>query len=231
MIVLGLDTSAYANTVGLADGDRGLADATFPAGTDSLEQIVNNIDSVLKDAGLTLENVGGVGVGLGPGSWTGIRVGVTVGKMLAFSTRKPVVGIPTLEALAFGAVERGKQVCAVIGAGTGNAVYAACYESDGGNINRLGEYYTGDVRGLTGLITNPAVVVGTGVVKYLEEVGLEGEGIEAVEAVPSGAIIARLAARRLEKNESDDVLSLTPLYLKESTAKAMVNRYSKRRWD
>ena len=85
------------------DGDRVLADVTFPARTDSLEQIVDNIDSTLKRAGLTLKDVEGIGVGLGPGSWTGIKVGVTVGKMLAFSTGKPVAGIPTLEALAYGA--------------------------------------------------------------------------------------------------------------------------------
>ena len=54
MIVLGIDTSAYANSVGLVDGDRVLADRIFEAGTDSLEQIVDNIDSVLKNAGLNL---------------------------------------------------------------------------------------------------------------------------------------------------------------------------------
>ena len=75
----------------------------FPARTDSLEQIVDNIDATFKSAGLTLKDVEGIGVGLGPGSWTGIKVGVTVGKMLAFSTGKPVAGMPTLEALAYAA--------------------------------------------------------------------------------------------------------------------------------
>ncbi len=63
---------------------------------------MDNIDSVLNSVGLTLAGVGGIGVGLGPGSWTGIRVGVTVGKMLAFAAGKPVAGVPTLEALAYG---------------------------------------------------------------------------------------------------------------------------------
>jgi len=89
MIVLGIDTSAYANAVGISDGDKVLADSLYEARTDSLEQIVANIDATLKSAGLKLADIEGIGVGLGPGSWTGIRVGVTVGKMLAFGTGKP----------------------------------------------------------------------------------------------------------------------------------------------
>jgi tRNA threonylcarbamoyladenosine biosynthesis protein TsaB len=220
MIVLGIDTSAYANAVGLAEKDRVLADAVFPATTDSLEQIVDNIDAVLKGAGLTLAQVDGIGVGLGPGSWTGIRVGVTVGKMLAFAAGKPVAGVSTLEALAFG-VEDGEHVCAVISTGTPNNIYAACYRRAGSNITRTGEYYTGPVTGLTGLLQGNGVLVGAGAAKYIAEAGLSGKDIRVVEAAPSGAAVARLAARRLEKGDRDDVLALAPLYLKESTAKAM----------
>ena len=221
MIVLGIDTSAYANAVGLTDGDHILADATFPARTDSLEQIVDNIDSVLKSAGLTLADVGGIGVGLGPGSWTGIRVGVTVGKMLAFASGKPVAGIPTLAALAFQAIGEGELVCAVIGAGTANAIYAACYRAIEGSITMVGDYYTGNVTGLTEMLTGSGVLVGVEAERYRREAGLSEQKIRVVETAPSGAAVAVLAARRLEKGDNDDVLSLTPLYLKESSAKAM----------
>ncbi len=145
MIVLGIDTSGYVNAVGVADGDRVLADRTFPAKTDSLEQIVDNIDSTLKSAGMGLKDVQGIGVGLGPGSWTGIRVGVTVGKMLAFSTGKPVAGIPTLEALAYSARSESQLICAVISAGIKDAIYAAFYRAKSGVIIRDGDYYAGNV--------------------------------------------------------------------------------------
>jgi len=77
MKVLGIDTSGYANAVGVTDDERILADFNFEARTDSLEKIVSNIDFTLKKASLQLEDIQGFGVGLGPGSWTGIRVGVT----------------------------------------------------------------------------------------------------------------------------------------------------------
>jgi tRNA threonylcarbamoyladenosine biosynthesis protein TsaB len=226
MIVLGIDTSGYVNAVGVVDSDRVLADASFPARTDSLEQIVANIDDVLKSIGLTLDKVQGIGVGLGPGSWTGIRVGGTVGKMLAFSSGKPVIGIPTLEALANAAHGQLHPVYAVISVGVGDNVYAARYDVKDDIIIRDGDYFIGDIKGLAALITEPAVVVGTGAVSYAEKVTAEtGIEVKSIEASPGGAAIALLAGRRLARGESDDTLALTPLYLKESTAKVFVNKY------
>jgi tRNA threonylcarbamoyladenosine biosynthesis protein TsaB len=226
MIVLGIDTSGYINAVGAVDGNRVLTDASFNARTDSLEQIVANIDDVLKGAGLTLDDIQGIGVGLGPGSWTGIRVGVTVGKMLAFSTGKPVAGVPTLEALAFSARTESQLLCPVISVGAGGAVYAGLYRPAGGTVERIGEYYTGDVEGLASLITESCAVIGSGARVYADNItAIAGKKVIAVEALPSGASVAALAAARLEKGTGDILLSLNPLYLKESTAKVFVNKY------
>ena len=230
MIVLGIDTSGYANAIGVIEGERVLADFAFEARTDSLEKIVSNIDTALRSAGLTLDDVYGIGVGLGPGSWTGIRVGVTVGKVLAFSTSKPVCGVPTLEALAYSAWNESSLICPVISAGTKDTVYAAFYRNRDSNLARMGDYYVGDVRGLSKMVTEPTVLVGSEAQSYRRvisrEMGSSKISIGAVAAVPNGAAVAKLAAIRLEQGHSDDVLSLTPLYLKESTAKAFMDRYS-----
>jgi tRNA threonylcarbamoyladenosine biosynthesis protein TsaB len=229
VIVLGIDTSGYVNAVGLVDGGRILADMSFPARTDSLEQIVDNIDSALKSAGLRLADVQGLGVGLGPGSWTGIRVGVTVAKILAFSTGKPVVGIPTLAALAFSARHEASLLCPVIAVGTADAVYAGLYRSADNTVTRIGDYYIGDVTGLVPLITEPCAIIGSDVKSIVQTISPATDlKVKAVEAAPSGASVAALALPRLEKGTGDDPLSLTPLYLKESTAKAFVNKYSQR---
>jgi tRNA threonylcarbamoyladenosine biosynthesis protein TsaB len=226
VIVLGLDTSGYANTVGVVDGDTVLSDMTYEARTSSLEQIVDNIGSALKSAGLTLDDVEGIGVGLGPGSWTGIRVGVTVGKMLAFSAKKPVCGVPTLEALAFTVPNESRLACAVISVGAGDAIYAACYNSENRVLERIGDYYVGGVTGLTGLITAPAVISGEGAAAYAKTISREsGIEVTGIEVKPNGVAVACIAERRLAQGDSDDVLSLTPLYLKESTAKAFVRRH------
>ena len=230
MKVLGIDTSGYANAVGIVDGGQVLADFVFEARNDSLEKIVANIDFALKEAGLTLEDIGGFGVGLGPGSWTGIRVGVTVGKILAFSTGRPVAGIPTLEVLAYGARNRPELICPVINAGTGDTVYAAFYRAENGTVMRTGEYYVGDISGLAEMVKEPAVIISSEAQTYRRLVGQalgSSTNIEAMEEVPRGSAVALLAAARLGRGEKDDVLSLSPLYLKESTARAVVNRYSR----
>ena len=231
MKVLGIDTSGYTNAVGVTDGKQVLADFTFEAKKDSLEKIVANIDFVLKEANLTLEDIQGFGVGLGPGSWTGIRVGVTVGKILAFSANKPVSGVPTLEVLAYNARNIPGVICPIINAGAGDTVYAAFYRTRDGTVSRIGEYYVGDIQGLSEIIKEPTVFVGAESQSYChlisQALNSPNIALEAVEGVPRGATVALLAAIRLERGENDNVLSLAPLYLKESTAKAFVNRYSR----
>jgi tRNA threonylcarbamoyladenosine biosynthesis protein TsaB len=146
--------------------------------------------------------------------------------MLAFSTGKPVCGVPTLEALAYSARHEASLICSVISVGVGDAVYAGLYRPEDSSIKRVGEYYIGDVKGLTDLITQPAVLVGTGVQPYARIIKqASGIKVKAIETLPGGAIIASLAAGRLNRGESDDALSLTPLYLKESTAKVFINKY------
>jgi len=231
MKVLGIDTSGYANAVGVTDDSQILADFTFEAKTDSLEKIVSNIDFALKKANLQLEDIQGFGVGLGPGSWTGIRVGVTVAKILAYSTNKPVAGVPTLEVLAYNARNTPAQICPIIYAGTKDTVYSAFYRTKNDTVTRVGEYYVGDLKGLSERVKEPTVFIGAEAKAYSQLIGQalgsSGIDIEAIEDVPKGATVALLAAIRLKRGDSDDALSLEPLYLKESTARAFQSKYSR----
>jgi tRNA threonylcarbamoyladenosine biosynthesis protein TsaB len=236
MIILGIDTSGYINAVGVIKDDHILADNRFPARTDTLEQIVDNIDVTLKQAGITLKDVEGIGVGLGPGSWTGIKVGVTVGKMLAFSAGKPVAGIPTLDALAYHVkisnTTNIRTVCTVIAAGVKDMVYAALYNVQGDEPVREGDYFAGEAQKLGELVVDMATLAGDGAEHYqdliLENNQVLGKSISALEIQPSGASIALLAGLRLARGQSDNPLSLTPMYLKESTARVFVNKYQKK---
>ncbi len=232
MRVLGIDTSAYANSVGVVSDGKALADFTFEARSDSLQKIIAHIDSALKSAGLTLDNVEGFGVGLGPGSWTGIRIGVTVGKIFAYSRRKQVAGVPTLAALAYGARNTPTVICAIISAGTKDTIYAAFYQTQNGSTSQINEYYIGDVPGLARVIKEPVVLVSLRARDYAsiinETPNFAGIITEIIEATPKGSAVAQLAAARLNRGESDDVLSLAPLYLKESTVKAFQGGYLSR---
>jgi len=230
MLVLGIDTSGYANTIGVADDGRILADFVFETRNESLAKIMLNVDGVLKKASLSLEDIDGFGVGLGPGSWTGIRIGVTVGKIFAYCTGKPVKGISTLEVLAYGARDCHTLICPIVDAGARETMYAAFYRSGNNGIHQVGDYYVGDLLGLAEMIKEPVVLVAADVPRYRNVMSqlLKSITIEALENAPSGAAVALLAAAHLQSGEHDDTLALAPLYLKESTARAFVNKYLKR---
>jgi tRNA threonylcarbamoyladenosine biosynthesis protein TsaB len=146
--------------------------------------------------------------------------------MLAFSSSKPVCGVPTLAALAYSARLEARLICAVIPVGVGDAVYAGLYRPVKNTVEQIGDYYTGDIKGLAERVTGPAVLVGSGATQLVRILGTLTEAkLKAVEALPSGVAVAFLAQERLARDESDDALSLTPLYLKESTAKVFTNKY------
>jgi len=224
MKILGIDTSSRFNTIGLISGNQILADFTWES-RDSLQKIILNIDLVLRNGGLTLADVDRLAVGLGPGSWTGVRVGVTVGKILAYAMNKPICGVSSLDALAYQARNMPILLCPLIDAGKEN-VYAAFYRPQGETIVKESDYYVGDIKGLLKTIKEPVLFLGKAAYLY-RQIIVEGLGPLAnyrgeVGDVQKGYVIALLALPRFERGESDDALSLAPLYLKESLAQALL---------
>ena len=228
MRILGIDTSSRFNTVGLINNDQILADFIWEARDNSLQKIILNIDLVLRSGGLTLADIDGLAIGIGPGSWTGVRVGVTVGKILAYATNMPICGVSSLDALAYQARDVPTLLCPLIDAGKEN-VYAAFYRAQRGTIAKESEYYVGDIKKLLEGIREPTLFLGKAAHLYrqiiAEELGplanYRGEDIQR------GYVIALLALPRLERGESDDTLSLAPLYLKESLAQALLDKEEK----
>ena len=225
MKILGIDTSSRSNTIGLISGNQILADFTWES-RDSLQKIILNIDLVLRKGGLTLADVDGLALGIGPGSWTGVRVGVTVGKTLAYAMNKPICGVSSLDALAYQARNMPILLCPLIDAGKEN-VYAAFYRPQGETIVKESDYYVGDIKGLLKTIKEPVLFLGKVAYLYrqtiVEELGPLANYRGEVGDVQKGYVIALLALPRFERGESDDALSLAPLYLKESLAQALLS--------
>ena len=103
MLLLGLDTATPAVTVAVCDGDRVLAESTAPDDRRHGELLAPAIESVLRDAGVTVGDLAGIAVGVGPGPFTGLRVGLVTARMLGAVLGVPVHGVCTLDALALDA--------------------------------------------------------------------------------------------------------------------------------
>lgn len=138
MLLLGIDTSGKTASVAVCTEDKVLAQNTVYTKLTHSQIILPMCRDVLKSAGAELSDTDGIAAAAGPGSYTGLRIGIAAVKAMCFALDKPCIGISTLEGLAYNvSVHRGV-ICAVMTARL-NLVYCAVFRSDGKNVARLTE--------------------------------------------------------------------------------------------
>ncbi|MFS8543396.1 MAG: tRNA (adenosine(37)-N6)-threonylcarbamoyltransferase complex dimerization subunit type 1 TsaB, partial [Limnochordales bacterium] len=132
MRIIGLDTSTATGGVALLEGDRLVGEYTLNVQrTTHAERLMPALERVMADAGWDpTAGVDGIAVAIGPGSFTGLRIGVVTAKALSYAWQAPVVGVPTLEALAYQAGAGRGLVCPLMDARHGR-VFCAAYTCDG----------------------------------------------------------------------------------------------------
>lgn len=138
MRILAIDTSAKVTSAAIVDDSGVLALHTSNSALTHSQALMPMVDSVLKSTGLSIEDIDGFGCAVGPGSFTGLRIGIGAIKGLGFATEKPCFGVSTLEGLAENMRGFDGLVCAVMDARC-NQVYHALFKSLGGKLERLCE--------------------------------------------------------------------------------------------
>jgi tRNA threonylcarbamoyladenosine biosynthesis protein TsaB len=170
---------------------------------------------VLAAAKITLDGLDGIAVDIGPGSFTGLRIGLAFVKALAFAGKKPVVGVTSLDALAANVPFAGMPVATIIDARQGN-LYAARYQwKDGRPIRETGPALA-PAADLIGQWNEPAVFLGDGVPLYKEAILKRWPAAQFAAAdlwLPRAATVGRLGMERFAAGEQDDPSRLVPLYL------------------
>jgi tRNA threonylcarbamoyladenosine biosynthesis protein TsaB len=222
VIVVGIDTSTDRTSAAVGTEHELLATTGF-VGVRRHDDVVAAIERLLSWSGVELGHVGGIAVGLGPGLYTGLRVGIQAGKSLAQVLRVPIVGIPSLDLLAFGVHHTARRILAVIDARR-REVFVAEYHPVPGGIMREGEYRVLTPANLVadlGVARDEVLLVGNGAILYRKE--LEGAGAHvdvapAPFAHPWAAALVSLAAPRLIREETDRLVDVVPLYLRKTDA-------------
>ena len=153
MIVLAMDTSTRTGSVAVAEEDGLIAEYALNIAETHTSRLMPMIDEVLKDANLTITGVDAIAVGLGPGSFTGLRIGIATAKALAMALNKPIVGIPTLDALAHNLPCTSNLICPILDAKRGE-IYAALYRRHGYTLEKLTENLVLPMRELLSKISN-----------------------------------------------------------------------------
>lgn len=222
MLVLGLETSTPQSSVCLAN-DRGVvATATLARGQAHGEFVAPAIGFCLERAGLAVRDVSGVAVSLGPGLYTGMRVGIATAQTLAHARRLPVVGLASLDLLAFGVSHVRRLICSVIDARRGE-LFWAFYRSAPRGVQRTAEFRVGPASKLAGeLEANADDVLAVGDGALANRALLESTGTEIASplfAHPSAAALCELALPRFLREETQRAEDLRPIYLRRPDAR------------
>lgn len=138
MKILALESSAIAASVALSEDETLLAQSFQNSGLTHSRTLMPLCQDLLKNLGMTLQDVDLIAVAAGPGSFTGLRIGVSTAKGLAWAADKPCVGVSTLEAMAWTAAHVGGDICPVMDARRGQ-VYNARFRGENGRPVRLTE--------------------------------------------------------------------------------------------
>lgn len=222
MLVLGIETSTARSSVALVDDGRVVATASLGVARRHGEFVAPAIAFCLEAAGESAERLTGVAVGLGPGLFTGLRVGVALAQTVATAQRLPVVGLSSLDVLAFRMRYARRLICAVIDARRGE-LYWAFYRSSPGGVQRLGELRLGPVETLAAEITSQGedcLAVGDGALAHADELadaGAEPGGPDV--AWPEASVLAELAVPRFVREETLLPTDLQPIYLRQPDAR------------
>lgn len=221
MKILAFDTSSASGSVALVDGERLLCEWNSGCVGTHSNWLMPAIDGVLKAAGARLADIDLYAVDAGPGSFTGLRVGVSTVKGLAWATGRKVVGVSTLEALAFNLRYSRMPVCPVLDARKGE-VYAAVYRcADGDTEAMMKESALSPAALFERLreVEGPVVFLGNGLTVYAEEISRNVPGAVVAPATlwPMRASnIAMLALKRA--SQAAYPAGIGPLYLRKSEA-------------
>lgn len=222
MIVLGVDTSTPQTSVAIGTEREVLANVSI-AGKARQESVTPALQQLLAWSGLDLGRVGGIAVGIGPGLFTGLRVGVETAKTLAQVLNVPIVGITSLDALAFAVRHTSRRIACVIDARRGE-VFAAVYRAVPGGVVRETEHLVLKPDHLVAelqAVPGEVLCVGNGAILYrreIEDLGSRVEFASPAVANPSAAALVELAIPRFTREEHDRLFDVVPLYLRKSDA-------------
>lgn len=220
MLVLSIDTSSKIGSVALYDSEIGiLGEINLYVKTNHSNVIMPLVDNLLKITNKKIEEIDKIGVVIGPGSFTGIRIGVAIAKGLCYGTDKKIVGINSLDLLAYNCEKTESLIVSMIDARK-ERVYYSMYRYEGNTLVRLSEYRDDEIREILGSIQEKSIIfVGDGAIanKELIEKLITDKDIKIVSkanSIQRGGVVAELSS----KKEEDDLYLLEPYYISKSQA-------------
>ncbi len=233
-LILSIETSTGCGSVSLTSGTLTdgniLAEYTHRPNVTHSRRLLGNIEQIMDALDLDWSQLDGIAVSIGPGSFTGLRIGMAAAKGIAMATGLPLLGISSLDGLAAQCIGVEKQVCVVLDARK-KQLYAACYKKmgDAQTPVKVSNEVSILPQQLAAEIDEPTLLAGPGSMVY-EEILAANLLIECVSTAfiqPRAAWIGFLAAKELEDGNVVSPASLTPLYVRGSEAEINLQKKKK----
>jgi tRNA threonylcarbamoyladenosine biosynthesis protein TsaB len=221
--LLSIDTASVTADVAVTEGDTLLSEITVARMETHSRHLMDMIDTALAMAGVSLQEMDGFSYTRGPGSFTGLRIGLSVIKGLAFSLGKPLVGVSCLDVLACQSMASDRLICAMMDA-RNKEVYCARYRYlEGKLLPVVPEAVLSPEEAVEG-ITEPCLLTGEGAERYrLLYEDLLGEKVRfshPLAGIPRAVTVARLGLDRFAENKIEDIQSVSPVYLRKAFAES-----------
>lgn len=221
MKILSVDTSTPTCTVGVVNGERILAETVDSSGQTHARHLMGMIDNTITGSGITIRDIDGFAVVTGPGTFTGLRIGIGTIKGLAFALSKPLVGVTSLAVLAAQADLSTKWVCPVMDARR-NEVYYGLYVSEKGELQQVGMHRVAPPSELVKRIHASCQFIGNGARLYRDmfdtALGSLSRFSRSCQDTIQAGTITRLALRQFEENETQGLHATVPYYIRRSDA-------------
>jgi tRNA threonylcarbamoyladenosine biosynthesis protein TsaB len=214
MRVLAVETSTLSGGAALLDDERVVGEYILDVRITHSERLMAAIDQLLSDAGWTARDLEGLAVTVGPGSFTGLRVGLSTVKGLALALAIPVAAVPTLDAMAAMLPYAALPVCPVLDARK-REVYASLYRWDGLAMRRQWDYLAIAPDDLARRLDEPVIVVGDGADAISSAFARH---VSPPRRGPAPAVVGALGRTRLAIGDTVAAADLVPIYLRPSEA-------------
>lgn len=219
--ILAVDTATSVCSVALADGGGTIAELNYFHGETHSKHLAALVAAVLDIASMRIDDVDAFAVDAGPGTFTGLRIGLATIKGLADATRKPAVGVCSLDVLANQAGFSSRRICCMLDARRGE-VYTARYAAGDRAVEKLSTEEVIAPHLAVAANTAPCLYIGSGAVAYRnvisETAGVAARYVEGDANHLRASTVARLGLRRLRNPEAGKDAYLVPNYIRRSDA-------------
>ncbi len=221
MLILAIDTATPSCSAAVTRGRRLLAETTFLGGRTHSTHLLKVVEGVLSMACVEMQDIDGFAVSVGPGTFTGLRIGISTVKGLAFALNRPVAGVCSLEALAWQFPYASVDIMPMIDARRGEVYFSKYGFEKGQIVNLVKPCVASPEKAVVGEI-QPVLFTGSGAVLYKNEIERHlGENAlfshDSQNTIRASSV-AMLGLKRMKNNGGFDAETLTPLYLRKSDA-------------